>query len=885
MEKLYSIFIKYICHPITGLRRTFRTVIIKLNICSFSLIFFTTIICLFPYRLKGQQISLFRGTVTDAKTHEPLQAVTVQFSGTSIGTSTDNHGNYTLKGNGVNKAIKFSFIGYQTVTRDLGSEKNTELNVAMSEDNQLLNEVVIKSAKKARYSNRNNPAVELIRQVIAHKNRNRVENYDFAEYHQYEKMMFALSNLSDRFKNKGLFKKYQFLFRTQDSTEIGGKNLLPIYMEEKLSHNFFRKQPFAKKQFIEADKQVKYDENFIDNQGLSSWFNRMYQDINIYDNNVSMLGNQLLSPIADGSPTFYKFFITDTLKDVTPNLIELSFTPRTTTDLLFEGKIYITMDGNYAVEKSLLTVNKNINLNFVRQMQAVLTFEKASDGKYHLNQSDLKIEFGLKKNKGGGILGERVVILRDFMINIPRPLNTYQGASEVISADAGKKDDDYWNANRPDSLKAAEANIYKNIDSLQTIPSFRRTMDIATLVLAGYKSFGPFEVGPVNTFYNFNPIEGFRLRLGGRTTTTLSKRWYAETYGAYGFKDQKFKYFLSGTFSFNNKSVYSYPQSYIRASFQHDTKIPGQELQFVQEDNFFLSFKRGYNNILTYNNVFRLDYVQEFLNHFSYKIGIKRWSQFAAGPNVGGALYFENDLNGGGNIIEGVKNLEVSAEIRYAPHEKFYQGKLYRTPIPDKYPVYTLRYQQGIKGALGGQYRYENITGNITKRFYLSQLGYADVSSEGGVIAGKVPFPLLDIHHANQSYALQLQSYNLMNFQEFVSDHYAAINIDQNFNGFIFNKIPLLKKLKLRETISYKVLWGGVRSQNNPDNDPSLLNFPERNGIPFTYALTNGPYQEGSVGIGNIFKVLRLDYVKRFSYLDHPNIAKSGIRALILLQF
>ena len=229
---------------------------------------------------------------------------------------------------------------------------------------------------------------------------------------------------------------------------------------------------------------------------------------------------------------------------------------------------------------------------------------------------------------------------------------------------------------------------------------------------------------------------------------------------------------------------------------------------------------------------------------------------------------------------------EIGAELRYAPNEKFYQGKLYRTPIPDKYPIFTLRYNQGIKGLFGGQYKYENLTGNITKRFYLSQFGYADVSSEGGYLFGKVPFPLMDIHHANQSYAFQLQSYNLMNFLEFVSDHYAAINIDQNFNGFIFNKIPLLKKLKWREVLSFKGLWGGVRAENNPGIDPSLLHFPVNDaGIPVTYTLNGGHYIEGSVGIANIFKVLRLDMVKRFSYLDHPDAPKYGLRAMVLIQF
>jgi hypothetical protein len=844
-------------------------------------VLYFALICLSPDSVCAQQITIIKGTITDAKTKETMPAVTVVFEGTSIGSSADNNGNYMLKGTGTFTKIKVTFIGYKTEIRDVIPGKEQVINIALSEDSHLLSEVVVNSGKKIKYRNKDNPAVELIRQVIAHKKLNRLENYSYAQYHQYERMVFFLSDLSDRFENKKIFKNYQFLFRHQDSTLMGGKNLLPIYMEEKLSDNYFRKSPYAKKEVINANKQVKYDENFVDNEGLKSIFNRMYQDIDIYDNNISLLGNLMLSPIADAAPSYYMFFITDTIKDVSPQLIELSFTPRNNTDLLFSGKIYITMDGNFAVEKSVLSVNKNINLNFVRQMQIMLSFDKNENGKYHLSESDLKADFGINKKKGGGLYGERIVMVSGFNVNVALPEATYNGPSVITAPDGADRNDDYWKKNRPDTLTSLQDNIYKNIDSLQTIPAFKRTIKLATLALAGYYDFGPFEVGPTNTFYNFNPVEGFRLRLGGRTTPALSKRYYFETYGAYGFKDDKFKYFLSGTYSLNDKSIYAFPQNYLRASFQHDTKIPGQELQFVQEDNFFLSFKRGQNTTWLYNDQFRLNYVQEYLSHFSYKFQFQTWDQHPAGT-----LYYQNMVNGELNNITGLKTTELSVEFRYAPNEKFYQGKLYRTPIPDKDPIFTLRYNQGLSGVLGSQYSYENITANITKRFYFAQYGYADVSTEGGYLFGKVPFPLLDILHANQSYALQLQSYNLMNFEEFVSDHYAAINIDQNFNGFIFNKIPLLKKLKWREVIDFKALWGGVRPENNPANYPSLYAFPKNGaGIPTTYSLSNGPYMEGSIGIANIFKVLRLDYVERFTYLDHPYVSKHGIRALVILQF
>lgn len=826
--------------------------------------------------------TIVKGTITDSKTKEGLPFVTVNFAGSSQGAATDNNGHYTIKTNDQFQQIKITYVGYKTVTRNIESGKEQTINIALTEDSRQLSDVVVKSAKKKKYTNKNNPAVELIRQVIAHKEQNQVQSYNYAEYKQYERMIFSLSNLSEKFTQKKIFKNYQFMFRQQDSTAIGGKTLLPLYMEEKLSQNYYRKVPYTQKQVIEANKQVKYDENFVDNQGLTAYFNRMYQDINIYDNNVSLLSNQLLSPIADHSPDFYKFFITDTIKDVKPNLIELSFTPRNTVTKLFEGKIYITMDGNYAVQNAVLTVNKNIDLNFVRQMEATLSFDKNNDGRYHLSKSNLKIEFGLNKNKGGGVFGERLVTIKNFEINKPRPKVIYDGPAQVIASNATEKDDTYWTNSRPDTLDAIAASVYKNVDSLQTIPSFKRTMDIATLVLAGYKNFGPFEMGPVNTFYSFNPVEGFRARLGGRTTTALSKRYYFETYGAYGTRDQKFKYFLSSTYSLNNKSIYSFPQNYIRASFQHDTKVPGQELEFVQESNFLLSFKRGANDQWLYNDIFKLDYVHEYLSHFSYSVGFKKWNQSPAG-----ALEFQNLLpNGTLNNVNLIHTTELSFGLRYAPHEKFYQGKLYRTPIPDRYPIYTLRYTQGIKGLVGGDYDYQNVVGNISKRFYLSQLGFTDVSTEGGYLFGKVPFPLLDIHRANQSYAFQFQSFNLMNFQEFVSDHYASVTVDHNFNGFLFNRVPLLKKLKLREVVNFKSLWGGVRTENNPASDPSLLRFPTNSlGQATTYSLSKGPYMEGSVGVGNIFKVLRVDLVRRFSYLDNPNAPKLGIRTFVKFDF
>jgi hypothetical protein len=842
---------------------------------------FTLVLPFLGFQASAQQ-TVITGVITDASDKDPIPYATVLFKGTGIITKTDADGKYVISTSEVHDQLQVSYVGYKTAYATVKTGESQVLNIKLQSESQSLTEVTITSNKRPSYRNKNNPAVELIRKVIENKAKNQNENYNHVQYQQYEQMQFSLSNLSDKFKNKKIFKNYQFLFEEQDSTKIGGKLTLPVFLEEKVSQNYLQKSPDKKKTILIGDKHVNYDSKFIDTKGLSKYFERMYADINIYDSNISLVSNQFLSPIADASPTFYKFFITDTIKTHSPNLIELSFIPRNNTDLLFEGKMYITMDGNYAVQDAYLTVNKNVNLNFVRDLEAKLDFEKNPDGRYHLSKTNLIVDFGINKNKGGGFTGQRTVVIKDYVINKPQPDTVFNGPALVVAPVAETQPDQFWAAQRAgDTTVQANLHIYKNIDTLQTIPSFKRTADLVTLLFAGYKNFGPFEVGPVNTFYSFNNVEGFRLRLGGRTTPELSKRYYFETYGAYGFKDEKWKYFFSGTYSLNDKSIYAFPQNYIRGSFQRDTKIPGQDLQFVQEDNFLLSFKRGENNTLLYNDFYKIDYMHEFENHFSYQLIARKWTQ-----RPGGSLYFNNFENNTVNPVDAITTSELNLTLRYAPNEKFYQGKIYRVPIIDKFPIFTLKYTVGLKGVLGGQYNYHSLIGRMDKRFYLSQLGYSDVTVEGGNIFGKVPFPLLTIHRANQSYSYQLDSYNLMNFLEFVSDHYASINIDHNFNGFFFNKIPLIKKLKLREAISFKALYGGLRDENNPSDDPSLLQFPKNSaGETRTYTLGSEPYMEGSIGIGNIFKVLRVDMVKRFNYLNNPEVSEYGIRARVKFDF
>lgn len=824
-------------------------------------------------------LTLVKGRVTDAVTGQPLSYASVGFEGTDHGITTDDNGYFELSTTTAKVKLRVSLLGYTTVTKSLAQGGQHTVKIMLEPEASTLNEVEVKSGDAPRYRNKNNPAVELIRQVIDHKDQNKPGHYDYREYRQYEKLQVALSNSTEKMKNARFLKKYQFMLSQSDSTRIAGKALFPVFLQEKITDHYFRRQPEQSITVVQADKKTKID-RVVDNDGLSDYLDNVYQDVDIYENNMAFVRQQFLSPIAGTAPAFYKYFITDTLKDVSPWRIRLMFAPRNKADMLFKGSMDITLDGNYAITAIDLSVSKDINLNWVRDLQVQQQFEQGSDGRFYKSKSTVWMDMGVFKGSGG-ICGQRTVTIKDFVSGKARPESFYKGDAERTAGGAENRTESYWEENRLDSLSAAERKVYSNIDSLQHMRSFRRTMDIATMLLAGYKSMGPVEIGPLNTFYSFNPVEGFRPRIGGRTTDEFSKRIFFEGHLAYGLKDKRFKYSLGTTLSLTKRSIYEYPVKSLSLSYSLETQIPGQQLAFLEEDNFLLSFKRGVNNKWLYNKIFQLEYLNEMKYNLALKAGFRRWEQEPGG----GLRYLCRTLNGE-RLVRNITVSELSGELRWAPHEQFYQGKKYRRPIPNAYPIFTFRTTIGIKGLLGGEYNYQQFTLNTYKRFYLSQLGYTDVVVEGGYTRGKLPFPLLTIHRANQTYAYQLESYNLMNFMEFVSDHYASISLDHSLNGFLFNKIPLVKKLQLREALSFKMLCGGVRDENMPRN-ANDMEFPRDVLQPrsFTHTLDQGPYMEGSIGVANIFKLLRIDVVKRFSYLDHPHVSSWGIRGRVKFSF
>jgi hypothetical protein len=832
----------------------------------------------------GQRTTSVKGQVLDAATNDALPYVSVQLEGTTLGTRTDIDGNFYIEvqESGLT-AIKVVYVGYTTETLPIKEGEANRLIVRMEEASTGLQEITVRVEK---YRNRDNPAVELIKKMIENKDKNRKEGLNSYHFEKYEKVGFALNNITEKTKNSLLFRRFKFIFENADTNKVNDKISLLLFLRESLSDVYYRQSPTAKKEYFHGERNVVFKDIF-DLQGISYFINSMYMDVNFYNNAVDLLTMQFTSPLSPISPVIYRFYIQDTVQMDGVPTVHMYFAPRNKTDLAFIGHLWVALDSTYSLRKIEVGIPKDINLNWVNEMQINQEYSWVGNTPEErglmLSKDEIFMDFGLfRGDSTRSLLGNKTTTYQNYELNQPLPDSLFNTPlAQLRDPGSDSRDSLFWQKKRHIELTRSEKGLEQTIDSLYKNRSFRRLLGGIKFLFEGYTPISGFDVGPVNAFYSFNQVEGFRMRLGGRTNYKFSERLMLEGYGAYGFKDQRWKGFGSIRYSFSEEKVRLFPINQIRLWYQNDIEIPGQSLQFVNEDNFFLSFKRGVNNRMIYKETIGLDYLNEYRMGLSYGFSVKNIRQ-----NGAGALLFDYQDLGETRYKKDLTTTELGLSLRYAPNEKFYDGATYRTPILTKYPIFELYYNAGVDGLMRGEYSYHNLRFQARKGFFLSPIGWAIGIVEVGRIFGKVPYPLLAVHRANQTYSYQLNSYNLMNFLEFVSDRYVAINYFHNFGGVFLGRIPLLKKLKWREVLTVKALWGKVHDRNLPTDQNGLLNFPKYDdGTTMTYTLEGKPYVEGSVGIANIFRLVRVDLVRRFTYTENPFVAKIGVRVRIKMEF
>jgi hypothetical protein len=794
------------------------------------------------------------GKVFDAESKEPLPFVPVLIKGTTVGATTDFDGNYSITTSKLADSIVSSYVSYKKLVRPIKRGETQIVNMPMILEGVNLLEVVVKAGE--------NPAHRIIRNVIANKQYNNKRKLDAYQYETYNKVEFDLNRIPKEMREKKIFKPIKFVFDNVDSLNSGEKPSLPIFITEAISDIYYRSNPTLKKEVIRASKITG-----IENTSVTSVMGDMYQNINIYDNHILVFGKDFVSPISDNGLFYYKYYLEDSLFIGSTRCYQIRFKSKRPQELCFSGNMWIS-DSTWAVKRIEMSIPKEANINFINAANVIQEFMHI-DSTWMLSKDRLIIDFALSKNQVG-IYGRKTTSYKNFIINQPKDTKFYELGDKIIVEDgASKQSDNFWDSNRHDSLSLREKKIYHMIDTIKTLPIYKTWVDVLTIFVSGYKAVNNFEIGPYFNLVSYNKVEGLRVRFGGRTSSKFSKWYELNGYVAYGFSDEKFKYSL-GFKTFISKKPH---RQLIGMTYRSDYEILGQSQNGFSQDNLFASLFR--TSPLT--NLTRVDktdawFEREWMEGLTSKITL---SGRTITPLISNTYtYYKND----GSIAskENIRNTEVRLNVRFAYKEKYINGDFSRISLGTKWPVMQVNYAKSLQNAFRGEYDYQKVVLNLSDRVRLiSLLGYTDYTAEVGKIFGMVPYPLMELHGGNETYVYDYMSFNMMKYYEFASDQYASVGLFHHFEGLLFNKVPLIKKLKWREVVTCKALWGSVNEKNM-----STLIFPQT-----LSALGNEPYVEVSAGVENIFKVFRIDALWRSTYHRQKTIENFGLKFGFQLAF
>ncbi len=811
------------------------------------------IILLLLFGLNGfAQLTKVRGTVIDKETKEPIPFANVYFKGTKIGTITDFNGYFFIETRTASDSLAVSFLGYKDVLKKISQHHFQEINFEMEKQGITLQEVKILPGE--------NPAFALLRKIIDNKKKNSPSKLNSYQYEVYNKMEIDMNNIDDKFKKRKVFKNFQFVFDYVDTTAISGKAFLPIFISETLSDYYYNKKPEKHKEIIKANRI-----SGIQNESVSEFTGQMYQNVDIYKNYISVFGKTFISPIANFGKFYYKYYLIDSTYIDNHWCYQLSFKPKNKNEPTFTGDIWIA-DTSFAVKKFKIRLTKDANLNFVTDMVDEQEYT-CVDGTWMLKKDKLLVDFNIA-DKTIGFFGRKTTSYNNIKVNKQLPDSIYKRIDKQdieILSDANKKSNEFWNKSRHDTLSERELNIYNMIDSIQEVPVFKSYVEIIYTIFSGYWDIGKIQLGQYVKLFSYNKIEGYRFRLGAKTDVDFSKNLFLDGYVAYGLNDKKFKYHAGVKYIFNTKKYL-----WTSVFYTNDLEQLGQSPNALSSDNLLGSlFKRRINDKLNMIEEYNFQFEKEWKHGFTNKLTFAHRTLYPLGNT--NFLLFEKPTP----ITKShITTFEITLNTRFAYNEKFVEFSKVRTSLGTKYPVININYVVGLSNVFNSEYDFQKLYIGYTHHFKINPLGTMYYGFLAGKIFNKLPYPLLEIHTGNETYWYDSYAFNLMNYYEFISDEFISFTATHHFEGFFLNKIPLFKKLKWREVVSIKGVDGRLSKLNK-----------EFTALPDGMSSFTKPYYEGSVGIENIFTVFRVDWLWRFSYLDHPNIAKYGVRVMVEFNF
>ena len=835
------------------------------------------------------QQTTITGVVTDAETGESIGYASVVYKGHKIAVVSGTDGRYSItRHNGW--SLTFSSVGYKSRTVSINSKVGNRLDITLKPDKKILGEVTVKS-KRNRYSRRNNPAVELMRRVVAAKKKTDLELNDYYQYNKYEKITLAFNDLKPEQLKQKPFIKHPWLADQVETSPATGKLILPISVDETVSQKIYRRSPRSEKTYIEGQSSKGLNDLFQTGDIINTVMKDVFTSIDLYQDHIRLLQRPFISPMSGEGIGFYRFYIEDTVMVDRDRCIHLNFLPNNQNDMGFRGDLYILDDSTLHVRRCEMTIPKQSNVNFVQNVQILQEYEKLDDGQWVLTKDDMTTELELYDFIKAGTVS-RTTRLTDYSFD-SIPDKRFKGMNkEVISADVEMRDEEFWKQHRQVELTKSESSMDEFIHNTANVKGMKYVIFVLKALLENSVETGKpnyVDMCPVNTILTHNYVDGWRSRLSAKTTANLSRHFFLSGYYGRGWGSKKNYYNVETTYSLNPKKYlpHEFPRRMVTFQSANDVCSPSDRFLDTDKDNLIVAMKWAKaNKMMFYNR-------QQVTFDYETDWGLKAtlYGKVEKNEACGDMSFATLDspkretFNKLGNN-EFMKTTEVTARLRYAPGETYINNKQRRRVINLDAPVFNLSHTTGFNGLLGGQYDYNYTELHVFKRFWLSSWGKVDVAVKGGIQWNQVPYPLLIHPSANQSYTIQRETFSLINTMEFLNDRFASLMVSWDLNGKIFNRTPLIRNLHWREYIGFRMLWGTLTDKNNPflaqnAGSPILMYFPEGSNV----MDSKKPYAEIVLGVHNIFKFFHVEYVRRLNYNELPTSPKWGMRYTIAFSF
>lgn len=824
----------------------------------------------------GQQASVTQitGLVRDSLSREGVPYATITLVGTSEGTMANDKGGFTVNSRASFSRLKATAMGYRTKEVTVKSGQGNVVLIDLVPTGVELEEVIVHKGKE-KYSKKNNPAVDMIRKLRAKRDDNDPRRMPHYDYTQYERMMLGFGDIDDMIKKP---EEQQWINQYADTSLLTGKRVLPFSIKETVARDHFSRNPDVHKQVILGTKTAGIDER-IDQENIKRVLDDFMGEIDIFQNDVTLLTNRFVSPLSRIAVDFYKFYLNDTVMVGGERCAVLSFVPFTPQTFGFLGRLYVSIeDTTMFIKRVSMGVPHDINLNYVDRMSIVQDFERAPNGSRLKVCDNVEVNFKLLPNLPD-LFARRETAYRNHNFERPEVGVFNFDAEQQVENSAPYMPDEFWQEYRPAEVKTTTSTVQSLMQRLRKSKLFYWAERVIVVMVNGYvptAKVSKFDIGPLNTIISGNSLEGLRLRLGGMTTVNLSRHWFARGYLAYGFSDKKFKYMGSLEYSFTPKKTLDqeFPIHSLRLTHRYDVDKLAQHYLYTNQDNVFLTLKRHKDVRMQYLRTTRLEYRHEWYNHFSVALGIEH--------NVHEATKYVPFQYADGAYRQHYTQAGFTAQLRFAPGETFYQTRSYRLPINMDAPIMTLTQTYMPKGFMGSLHELNKTELGLQKRFWFSAFGYADVIIKGEKVWSKVAYPDLLLPNVNLSYTIQPESYTLMKPMEFINDQSLSWDLTYWGNGILMNRLPLIKRLRLREVLTFRGLWGSLSDKNNPYASNDVFLFPADVQC---QPLGDKPYMEAGVGLDNILTILRVDYVWRLTYRDHAGTDRRGIRIQLHFNF